>query len=65
MAEDLRDITLKIHFEAQVKFCYYLLGLAVALLGLSVQFTLPSSSDAYPVLVFCPGVHWVAHYWRA
>lgn len=52
MAESLLDITIKLHFEAQVKFCYYLLGLAVAILGLSVHFTTPSSTDIYPILVF-------------
>ena len=57
MAEDLRDMTLKLHFEAQVKFCYYLLGLAAALLGLSVQFATPSSTDVYPILVF---ISWCA-----
>lgn len=57
MAEDLRDVTLKLHFEAQVKFCYYLLGLTTALLGLSIQFTAPTNTDLYPILVF---LSWLA-----
>jgi len=52
MAEDLLDMTLKLHFEAQVKFCYYLLGLTTALLGFSIQFTSPSGTDLVPSLVF-------------
>jgi hypothetical protein len=57
MAEDLRDMTLKLHFEAQVKFCYYLISLTTALLGLSIQFTAPTNTELYPSLVF---LSWLA-----
>lgn len=60
MAEDLRDVTLKLHFEAREKFAYYLLGLCLAILGFSVQFSEPARADIFPSFVFYSWTSFIA-----
>ena len=40
------------YLEAKIKYCYYLLGITSAILGLSIQFIEPKDSDIFSFLVF-------------